>query len=502
MMVYACLPTLFYIFVMAEDKSYTDNKTKYLKELEMLKKEYESCYGDCIGDRNLHKLSLLMAMFQGYEKFKKIAQDLKTRLIMDIDKDVDYMEWSNLAHWTKETSNSVQYSSPLTYESLGIEKLNFPDKLADLMAPSQEDAIYMESQNVLVGRVYKERTKFKETIGILINNSVFNDKDLDIAIGNALEKLRKVLSEIPKAIKEKHDNQMYESLYKGQNMVYSKEIGKAALQSYQDWKSEYLDGDEITEDSFRKHAEETLIRLLESGVMDIIKVNLTKEKEAQYKKEILFRKQKASERPRYYELYARFREIYELKNNKYCVKKEKAGDLIFRMRKDKQKLNSYFTLDFTLMYINNDIDQLRNKNLPCSKIHEIDFKNLECRFSEEQVKESGIKHHHADGLLAIMDIMKENVSSINWFGFYCVLLEKKYIEDNMSKFCKNMNALFDVKLNKSNLNKEKNKKDVGINIENWTEENIRIKIRKAFALKFKEVVEGYENYLLSQATQA
>ena len=72
----------------------------------------------------------------------------------------------------------------------------------------------------------------------------------------------------------------------------------------------------------------------------------------------------------------------------------------------------------------------------------------------------------------------------------------------MSKFCNNMNALFDVKLNKSNLNKEKNKKDVGINIENWTEENIRIQKRKLFARKFKEVVEGYENYLLSQATQA
>lgn len=67
----------------------------------MLMQEYKTCYGDCAGDRTIHKLSLLIAMFESSEMFGKIGQNLKTNLIIDIDRDIDY------AKWIKGTERSV-----------------------------------------------------------------------------------------------------------------------------------------------------------------------------------------------------------------------------------------------------------------------------------------------------------------------------------------------------------------------------------------------------------
>ena len=485
---------------MAEDKSPKGDKTKYLKELEMLKQEYESCYGECAGDRNLHKLSLLMALFHSSERFEKIGEDLKKLLIIDIDRDVDYEWWGKPTSWTETRAKSVPSGSPLAYETITLDTTSFANKLADMMPPSPMDATDKENKNEFGGRTYEERSKFKDTISNLQNEKVFNGDDLDYAINKALQKLCNALLKIPQAIESRHDNMMYEALYKAQKNSYTMKYGADNRKAHLDWRKHSL-YDEISEDSLKNHAEEALVELFKAKVLDGIEANVTKAKKAELKKEIDFSEHDIPRGMKPYDLYACLRDIYEYKNGKYYTNKAKAGRLIFMLRKDEQKIKSFFDFDFTRKHVNNDIDELRTKNLLPSKIDDIDFETLECRFSEDEVRVSGIKHHHADGILSIMDIMKENIANINWFGFYCVLLEKKYIEDNISKFCKNMNALFDANLNKSNLNKEKKKEGVGIHIENWTEGDIRIKKRKAFALKFKEVIEGYENYILSQATQ-
>ena len=76
MIAYGFLPTLFYTNNMAADK------TKYLKDLEMLMQEYKTCYGDCAGDRTIHKLSLLIAMFESSEMFGKIGQNLDRKSVV------------------------------------------------------------------------------------------------------------------------------------------------------------------------------------------------------------------------------------------------------------------------------------------------------------------------------------------------------------------------------------------------------------------------------------
>ena len=104
----------------------------------MLMQEYKTCYGDCAGDRTIHKLSLLIAMFESSEMFGKIGQNLKTNLIIDIDRDIDYVEWSNRETWIETKSKTNQHASSLTYESLNMDKSLFANSMADMLPPVPE----------------------------------------------------------------------------------------------------------------------------------------------------------------------------------------------------------------------------------------------------------------------------------------------------------------------------------------------------------------------------
>ena len=158
------------------------NKTRYYKDLEMLMEEYKTCYGDCAGDRTIHKLSLLIAMFESSEMFEKIGQKLKNNLIIDIDRDVDYVKWSNLETWMETKSKTNQHASSLTYESLSMDKSLFANSMADMLPPVPETSSDDNNKKQFDGLTYTERDKFKTTINNLMNNNVFNDKVLDTAI--------------------------------------------------------------------------------------------------------------------------------------------------------------------------------------------------------------------------------------------------------------------------------------------------------------------------------
>lgn len=179
----------------------------------MLMEEYKTCYGDCAGDRTIHKLSLLIAMFESSEMFEKIGQKLKTNLIIDIDRDVDYVEWSNRETWIETKSKTNQHASSLTYESLNMDKSLFANSMADMLPPVPETSSDDNTKNQFDGLTYKERDKFKITINNLMNNNVFNDKVLDFAIDSALKKLSAALLNIANIIEAKHGASLYEDLY-------------------------------------------------------------------------------------------------------------------------------------------------------------------------------------------------------------------------------------------------------------------------------------------------
>lgn len=490
MIAYGFLPTLFYTNNMAADK------TRYFKDLEMLMEEYKTCYGDCAGDRTIHKLSLLIAMFESSEMFEKIGQKLKTNLIIDIDRDVDYVKWSNLETWIETKSKTNQHASSLTYESLSMDKSLFANSMADMLPPVPETSSDDNKKKQFDGLTYTERDKFKTTINNLMNNNVFNDKVLDFAIDSTLKKLCAALLNIANIIEAKHGASLYEDLYNNQFFAYTNKIGSSVLESHKEWRERYLD-DEITEESLKVHAQNALIELFRSGVLDNIEVNVTKKQKDDYKTEIDFSEHDIPKKMNANKLYNCFRSICDFKGGKYSLDKVKAGRLLFKIRKDEDKICAFFTFVLTLTHVYQDIDELREANRVPSKIFDFDFSKIECKFSEEEGKQSGISKH-APMVLTIMEVMSEKMSKAYWVCFFCVLLEKEWIEDNVNAFCNNMHSIFGVKLDPSAFGKLINKQ--GIKIEEWDKENKRQKEKREFGLKFKKCIEFYVQYKIDSFT--
>lgn len=462
----------------------------------MLMEEYKTCYGDCAGDRTIHKLSLLIAMFESSEMFEKIGQNLKNNLIIDIDRDLDYVKWSNLETWIETKSKTNQYASSLTYESLSMDKSLFANSMADMLPPVPETTSDDNNKNQFDGLTYKERDKFKTTINNLMNNNVFNDKVLDFAIDSTLKKLCAALLNIANIIDAKHGGSLYEDLYNNQLFAYTNKIGSSVLNSHKEWRKMYLD-DEITEESLKVHAQNALIELFRSGVLDNIEVNVTKKQKDDYKTEIDFSEHEIPKKMNANKLYNCFRSICDFKGGKYSLDKVKAGRLLFKIRKDENKVCAFFQFVLTLTYVYQDIDELREADRVPSKIFEFDFSQIECKFSEEEGKRSGI-NKHAPMVLTIMEVMSEKMSKAYWVCFFCVLLEKEWIEDNVNAFCNNMHSIFGVKLDPSAFGKLINKQ--GIKIEEWDKENKRQKEKRAFGLKFKQCIEFYVQYKIDSFT--
>ena len=459
----------------------------------MLEEAYKTCYGDCAGDRTIHKLSLLVSMFESSEIFEKLNKDLPNQLIIDIDRDVEYDYWGRPETWTAMKSKTPSAAAALTYESQNMDKASasLANNMADMLPPVPETRTDSKDKKTLRGLTYGEREKFKTTINNLMNTEVFNDYVLDFAIDSTLKKLCMALQNINSAINKKHKDELYRSLYGSQAFSYRNVMGTTVREEHTEWRDRHLD-DQITEESLQKYLEDNIAALLLSGVFDGIEANETKNK---YKNDIDFTDYEFPKKTKPYELYARFRSVYERKDGKYTVNEMMAGKLLFKIRKDEKKIRAFLRFDQILALVYKDIKELKEKNGVKSVIRGIDFSQLECRFSEEEVKGADIKCEPKT-ILALIDKMKPDKNSY-WICFYCVLLEKKWIEENVKGFCKSMEVLFDIKLNSSSFCKEIKKN--GTDIDAWPSEDIRAKNKKDFGVQFKECIDFYSEYKRERA---
>lgn len=396
----------------------------------------------------------------------------------------------------------IRNNSSLNYESLCLEeKASLANRLADMLPPEPETATDNikkgKDLNITESITYAERVKFRETINNLNNENVFNTTLLDYAIDNAMKRLCNTLCNISKLIDERKDNRYYELLYNNQVFAYNNIIGEAVKGKYTEWKNRFCE-DNINEDSIKSHVEEALVELLKAGVFDEIEVNTTSRRNPDFKKEIDFEDYDIPKKKKPYELYARFRGFYTFRNGMYTVDKAKAGRLLFKLRKDVDKLEAFFTFQQTLNHAYNDIKAIHKEKEVCSIFDDIDFSKLECRFSEEQVKASGIKEHPKIVLAIIDHMCNEKTQKSYWLTFFAVLLEKEWIDDNMNAFCNSMNSLFDVNLDRTTMCKKR--KEEGTDIGFWSEADVRTKKKKEFGLKFKTYIEKYLEYWHNLAT--
>lgn len=263
------------------------------------------------------------------------------------------------------------------------------------------------------------------------------------------------------------------------------------LGDYSAWKDQHLD-DDIEEEALREHRVKAMVRLFQAKVFDGIEDGAGRKKKEAYRREVSFDECDCPKPARFYKAYACFREVYDYRDGEYMIDEVKAGRLVFKIRKDPDKVKAFFRFVQTMALVSDDIDELYGRRRVESVYDGVDFSILHSRFSEEQAKASGIRRH-ADIVLALIDRMqREDIPKAHWIVFYCVLLGRGWIEDNLAAFCKSMKALFGVNLDKSSLAKVRIK--CGDNVDQWPEDNKIQREKKKFGLRFINYLNAYSTY--------
>ena len=114
---------------------------------------------------------------------------------------------------------------------------------------------------------------------------------------------------------------------------------------------------------------------------------------------------------------------------------------------------------------------------------------LVCPFTEEQLKASGIKMH-AGVVLALMHALQaQYVQKVDWLSVYSALLRRRWVDDNLSAFCRMVESYFGPSLDNRMLSRVL-KKD-GMDYTTWTEADERMLRRKQLATDFDTQLTEY-----------
>lgn len=450
-------------------------KTQQLCALENLRATYFR-YGDGSTDCNAYnKLSLLHDLTENWRRAEATIEQLRDHFVFGIDQDVDYEEWGKPETWVPCATASPRGKKT---------------------SKEEQDEINHWMMEELTHRAKSGSSGGSEELQVMVSmcpSAIEHGgvKTLDDAVRDTLTKFRTALREIDRAIHAKHDSAYYKRIFQDQRLHYQEAIGQEVVGDYSAWKDQHLD-DDIEEEALREHKIEAMEDLFQANVFDGIKDGAGRKKREAYRREVSFDECDRSKAARYDKAYACFREVFDYRDGEYVIDKVKAGKLLFKIRKEPDKVKAFFWFVQTLALIDADIDALHGRQRVESVCDGVDFCDLRSRFSEAQVKASGIKNH-ADIVLALIDRMQdENIPNTYWLAFFCVLSQKKWIEGNVRAFASNMNSIFDIKLDHSALSR--NMKDLGNNVNLWPEEYERQRKRKAFGQKFQKLVEAYVEY--------
>lgn len=446
-------------------------KTQQLCALENLRATYFR-YGDGSTDCNAYnKLSLLHDLTENWRRAEAIIEQLRDHFVFGIDQDVDYEEWGKPETWVPCATASPRGKKT---------------------SKEEQDEINHWMMEELTHRAKSGSSGGSEELQVMVSmcpSAIEHGgvETLDAALRDTLTKFRTALREIGRVIYAKHDPAYYKRIFHDQRIHYEETISQDVNDAYSAWKDQHLDN-EIGEEALREHKIEAMEDLFQANVFDGIKDGAGRKKREAYRREVCFDECDRSKAASYDKAYACFREVFDYRDGEYIIDEVKAGKLIFKIRKDPDKVKAFFWFVQTMALVSDDIDALHDRQRVESVCDGVDFRDLSSRFSEAQVKASGIKNH-ADIVLALIDRMQgENIPNTYWLAFFCVLSQKKWIEGNVRAFASNMNSLFNVKLDHRALSR--NMKDWGDDIKLWPEEDGRQRKKKAFGQEFQKRLEA------------
>ena len=453
-------------------------KTQQLCALENLRATYACCGNGSILCNKYCKISLSFELTKICGRAESMIEKLREHFVFDIDQDVDYEAWSKPETWTM---SATEVSCPRT-SSRGMT--TSPEECRAVVQRMMELLSCLESEMGAMAGI----EEFRLMVSMFAKAIEHGDnKVLDNVLRRILAKFHTALREIDRAINEKHDSSYYKRIFQDQRLHYQEAIGQEVVGDYSAWKDQHLD-DDIEEEALREHRVKAMERLFQAKVFDGIEDGAGRKKKEAYRREVSFDECDCPKPARFYKAYACFREVYDYRDGEYMIDEVKAGRLVFKIRKDPNKVKAFFWFGLTLGLICGDIDELHGRRRVESVCDGVDFSRLRSRFSEAQVKASGIKNY-ADIVLALIDRMqREKIPNTYWLAFFCVLLKKKWIDENVRAFALNMNSLFNVKLDHRALSR--NMKDWGDNINLWPEEDGRQRKKKAFGQEFQKRLEA------------
>ena len=456
-------------------------KTQYLCELESLREEYSRYVESCTSYRGVYKLPLLILLARSLRKAEAVGEELRDHFIFDIDRDVDYEVWGKRETWLSSmTEASRPGPSPCGSTTSEKEGAAIACRVAELLPSEGAEA-----------GTLSEGERLRASASTLIDEITHGGASLDHALGQTLSQLCMALRELDRAINAKHDTAYYKRIFQDQRLHYQEAIGQEVVGDYLAWKEHHLD-EEIAEEALREHVVRAMVRLFQGKVFDGIEDGAGRKKKEAYRREVSFDECDCPKPARFYKAYACFREVFDYHDGEYVIDEVKAGKLVFKIRKDPDKVKAFFWFVQTMALVSADIDALHDRQRVESVCDGVDFRDLRSRFSEAQVKASGIRNH-ADIVLALIDRMQgEDIPKAHWIVFYCELVRRGWIEDNLAAFCKSMKALFGVNLDKSSLAKVRIK--CGDNVDQWPEDNKIQREKKMFGLRFVNYLNAYSTY--------
>lgn len=97
---------------------------------------------------------------------------------------------------------------------------------------------------------------------------------------------------------------------------------------------------------------------------------------------------------------------------------------------------------------------------------------------------------HADVALAHMrDMQPLCTQKVDWLSFYTVLLRRRWVEENLSAFCRMVGDRFGVSLDNRTLSRDLKKNGPDYTL--WIDDNNRISRRKRLAQEFDQHLTEY-----------
>ena len=196
---------------MDENKNQTENKkSQALLFLEHLQTELQTIQSISEPALKLRMFALANDLISAKNYFRKLKEGLKTRLMHDIDRDVDYEEWGNPKKWEvgiakviwKKTDDSYGYMpdknelqdvSELLNDNNYKELVRVTDGIKDVDDPNSKDLIIQENMNEKISKI---ANGVKNGVEVFCSDVYFPIELLRNAIATGLNDLVKELKGI------------------------------------------------------------------------------------------------------------------------------------------------------------------------------------------------------------------------------------------------------------------------------------------------------------------